>query len=147
VSASANQAVSIVTAATAAAAATAADALLRALESVLPPEFAAVVHQAEGDTAVALVATVFALPFALALLAALTRGYAGEQSSFVVDDALRTNPLAFLIDTRDEESRREDGVPDLRDTQRRKAAAVEVPPQNPAPHTSNPESLPLNLVP
>ena len=107
VSSTVDQTVSTVTGAVsdaAAAATAAAGAAVNALEAVLPPEFASIVKQAEGDTdtALALAATVFAIPFALTLMGAVTRGYAGEKRPFVVDEELRTDSRAFLVDTRSE---------------------------------------------
>ena len=117
-------------AANAAAAAVGAAALgaVHALEAVLPPEFAAVVKDAETnpDAAVSLLVLAAAVPLALSAVGAATRGYAGERRPFVVDEELRTDSRAFLVDTRSEEARRNDGVPDLREKQRGKGAAVQI---------------------
>ena len=61
---------------------------------------------------------------ALNLAASAARGYAGDKNAFVVDEALSKDRNAFLVDTRDERARRDDGVPDLRGSQRGKGAAI-----------------------
>jgi len=106
----------------------AASSLVGALESAVPPEFADVVRAAESDSdaAVALTAAVVAVPVALNLAASAARGYAGDTNAFVVDEALSKDRNAFLVDTRDERARRDDGVPDLRGSQRGKGAAIEI---------------------
>ena len=63
---------------------------------------------------------------ALNLAASAARGYAGDKNAFVVDEALSKDRNAFLVDTRDERARRDDGVPDLRGSQRGKGAAIEI---------------------
>ena len=106
----------------------AASSLVGALEGAVPPEFADVVRAAESDSdaAVALAAAVVAVPVALNLAASAARGYAGDKNAFVVDEALSKDRNAFLVDTRDERARRDDGVPDLRGSQRGKGAAIEI---------------------
>ena len=153
VSSSVNQVTSAVTgAATAAsdAVGAAASGAVKALEAVLPPEFASIVSKAEGDadTAAALVATVVAVPFALTLIGAATRGYAGEKRPFVVDEELRKDSRAFIVDTRSEATRRADGVPDLRESQRGKGAAVEITPlgNNVRGQVNNPRAVELELA-
>ena len=106
----------------------AASSLVGALEGAVPPEFADVVRAAESDSdaAAALAAAVVAVPVALNLAAPAARGYAGDKNAFVVDEALSKDRNAFLVDTRDERARRDDGVPDLRGSQRGKGAAIEI---------------------
>ena len=106
----------------------AASSLVGALEGAVPPEFADVVRAAESDSdaAVALAAAGVADPVALHLAASAARGYAGDKNAFVVDEALSKDRNSFLVDTRDERARRDDGVPDLRGSQRGKGAAIEI---------------------
>ena len=123
---------------------------VQSLESALPPEFQDVVARAQtdSDTAVALIGLTAAVPIGLAVLGAATRGYAGDKNPFVVEEQLKKDRRAFLIDTRSEDARRNDGVPDLRGKARGKGAAVEVAtlPADERRVLSNPRLVELELA-
>ena len=120
VSSSVNQATSTVTAAGSSAA--------QALESALPPEFVDVIALAkmDSDVAIALAVTLITAPVLLSSVINSIRGYTGDVNAFVLDEQLMKDKRAFLIDTRGEETRLTDGVPDLRGAARSRGAAVEV---------------------
>ena len=123
---------------------------VQSLESALPPEFQDVVARAQtdSDTAVALIGLTAAVPIGLVVLGAATRGYAGDKNPFVVEEQLKKDRRAFLIDTRSEDARRNDGVPDLRGKARGKGAAVEVAtlPADERRVLSNPRLVELDLA-
>ena len=123
---------------------------VQSLESALPPEFQDVVARAQtdSDTAVALIGLTAAVPIGLVVLGAATRGYAGDKNPFVVEEQLKKDRRAFLIDTRSEDARRNDGVPDLRGKARGKGAAVEVAtlPADERRVLSNPRLVELELA-
>ncbi len=123
---------------------------VQSLESALPPEFQDVVARAQtdSDTAVALIGLTAAVPIGLVVLGAATRGYAGDENPFVVEEQLKKDRRAFLIDTRSEDARRNDGVPDLRGKARGKGAAVEVAtlPADERRVLSNPRLVELELA-
>ena len=123
---------------------------VQSLESALPPEFQDVVARAQtdSDTVVALIGLTAAVPIGLAVLGAATRGYAGDKNPFVVEEQLKKDRRAFLIDTRSEDARRNDGVPDLRGKARGKGAAVEVAtlPADERRVLSNPRLVELELA-
>ena len=123
---------------------------VQSIEAALPPEFQDVVAKAQtdSDTAVALIGLVAALPIGLVVLGAATRGYAGDKNPFVVEEQLKKNRKAFIIDTRSEDARRNDGVPDLRGKARGKGASVEVVtlPPDERRVLSNPRAVELELA-
>ena len=123
---------------------------VQSIEAALPPEFKDVVAKAQtdSDTAVALIGLAAALPIGLVVLGAATRGYAGDKNPFVVEEQLKKNRKAFIIDTRSEDARRNDGVPDLRGKARGKGASVEVVtfPPDERRVLSNPRAVELELA-
>ena len=123
---------------------------VQSIEAALPPEFQDVVAKAQtdSDTAVALIGLAAALPIGLVVLGAATRGYAGDKNPFVVEEQLKKNRKAFIIDTRSEDARRNDGVPDLRGKARGKGASVEVVtlPPDERRVLSNPRAVELELA-
>ena len=123
---------------------------VQSIEAALPPEFKDVVAKAQtdSDTAVALISLAAALPIGLVVLGAATRGYAGDKNPFVVEEQLKKNRKAFIIDTRSEDARRNDGVPDLRGKARGKGASVEVVtfPPDERRVLSNPRAVELELA-
>ena len=123
---------------------------VQSIEAALPPEFKDVVAKAQtdSDTAVALIGLAAALPIGLVVLGAATRGYAGDKNPFIVEEQLKKNRKAFIIDTRSEDARRNDGVPDLRGKARGKGASVEVVtfPPDERRVLSNPRAVELELA-
>ena len=101
---------------------------LDAVKGVLPSEFAGLIEMAKDDqdVALALAALLVLSPTLVGAFFDNLRGYGGSKRPFFVNEQLEKNSRAFLIDTRDAEDRKENGVPDLRKSARNRGAAVEV---------------------
>jgi len=123
---------------------------LDAVQGFLPSEFAGLIEMAKNDqdVALAIAALLILSPTLLSAFFDSLRGYNGSKRPFFVNEQLEKNSRAFLIDTRNEEDRKENGVPDLRKSARARGAAVEVPrlEERTRRLTENPRAVELRIA-